>query len=285
MPEQSSSPASPVVPRLAAAVALARTRPEGGIEVFMVRRHVQSEFMPDVYVFPGGSVKATDREAEQIPGLCALAGEGETALGSGLRVAALRELFEEAGVLLAYHRGAPMILEVEAVGRFAAHRAELSAGKATLGSIAAREGLRLATDALVHWAHWITPEAMPKRFDTRFFLAEAPPEQVAHHDEIEVTDSAWVAPEEALAACERGEFPMAFATIRQMHELTGAGDVAALRARFSGHLPQTIMPVVTPAPNGGFLIHIPGILDEPIELASPMRAPGTGGAPGRPGES
>src|SRR6266571_2848151 len=98
-----------VQPRMASAVMLLRDMPSGqDIEVFMVRRVIQSDFMPDVYVFPGGSISADDRAAEQTEGICmpvapAVADpEGRTMLGSGARAAAIRELFEEAGVLLAY---------------------------------------------------------------------------------------------------------------------------------------------------------------------------------------
>src|SRR5712692_8767729 len=104
-----------VQPRLASAIMLLRDRPAGqGLEVFMVRRVIQSDFMPDVYVFPGGSVAADDRAAEQVEGVCipiasdavvAADPEGRTILGSGVRAAAIRELFEEAGVLLAYRGG------------------------------------------------------------------------------------------------------------------------------------------------------------------------------------
>jgi 8-oxo-dGTP pyrophosphatase MutT (NUDIX family) len=262
-PDASPPRLPPAPARLASAVVLARSRVAGGIEVLMVRRHAQSDFAPDVYVFPGGSVKPGDREAEATPGLCAPAGSGTTALGSGLRVAALRELFEEAGVLLAYRRDVPLVIEPRDAARIAASRAELSAGRATLGSIAAREGLRLATDALLPWAHWITPEAFPKRFDTYFFLTEAPREQVATHDEIEVTASVWVSPEDALAGYARGEFPLVFATVRQLSALAGLPDVAAAQGRFGGRTPETIMPVATPTPDGGFVVQIPGAPEEP----------------------
>jgi 8-oxo-dGTP pyrophosphatase MutT (NUDIX family) len=262
----SPSPHSPVPPRLAAAVVLARDRADGGIEVFMVRRHVRSEFAPDVFVFPGGSVKPGDHEAEITPGLCAAAGEGATALGSGLRVAALRELFEEAGVLLAYRRNAPLLVEVEARGRFADYRADLSAGRATLGSIAAREGLRLATDTLLYWAHWITPEAFPIRFDTHFFLAGAPAGQVAAHDDLEVTDSAWVTPEQALARHARGDFPLVFATIHQLRELAGLAGMAAAHAHYAGRAPATIMPEAVAAEGGGFLVRLPGDPGDPVRV-------------------
>jgi 8-oxo-dGTP pyrophosphatase MutT (NUDIX family) len=263
----SAAPSSvPTPPRLAAAVVLGRDRPVGGLEVFMVRRHVQSEFAPDVYVFPGGSVKAADREAEAIPGLCVPAGEGVTALGSGLRVAALRELFEEAGVLLAYRDEAPLPLEVEAPSRLLDDRAALCAGTATLASIATQEGLRLATDALLYWAHWITPPALPRRFDTHFFLATAPVEQVAIHDAMEVTDSAWVTPEAALAGHARGEFPLVFATIHQLRALVGLPGVAAAHEHFAGKIPETIMPEASPTADGGYLVKLPDDPNDPVRL-------------------
>jgi 8-oxo-dGTP pyrophosphatase MutT (NUDIX family) len=254
-----------VIPRLAAAVVLARPRSDG-IEVFMVRRHVQSEFAPDVYVFPGGSVKPADREAEVAPGFCAPAGDGATALGGGLRVAALRELFEEAGVLLAWRAEAPLVIEAEDQTRFARYRAELQEGRATLVDIAAREGLRLATDTLMYWAHWITPEALPRRFDTYFFLVEAPTGQVAEHDELEVTDGLWIAPSEALARHAQGGLPLVFATIHQLRALAVPGDLASIRARFTGREPEAIMPLATPTPDGGFLVKLPGDPGEPVLL-------------------
>jgi 8-oxo-dGTP pyrophosphatase MutT (NUDIX family) len=263
VPSSSVPPGAPVVPRPAAAVVLMRDRAAGGVEILMVRRHVRSDFAPDVFVFPGGSVNPGDREAEATTGLCIPAGDGVTGLGSGFRVAALRELFEEAGVLLAYRRDTPLTLDARAVERFATHRGELCAGRTTMGSIAAREGLRLATDQLIHWAHWITPEAMPKRFDTHFFLAGAPAGQTAIHDQQEVTDSLWIAPEEALERFDRREFPLVFATVRQLRELASLTDTLSARLRFTGPTPRTIMPVATRTPDGGFMVQIADSGDPP----------------------
>jgi 8-oxo-dGTP pyrophosphatase MutT (NUDIX family) len=235
---------APVTPRPASATVMARERLEGGIEVFMVRRHVQSEFVPDVYVFPGGSVSATDREAERTPDLCAPAGEGPTALGSGFRAAAIRELFEEAGALVARRDGEPLRVTEADLPRFATLRDALNARTATLLEVTQREDVTLATDSLLHWAHWITPEAWPKRFDTHFFLVEAPEGQEPAHDNLETTHSVWITPEDALVGYERGEFPLVFATIYQLRELTELADMAEARARFAGKVPQTIMPRV-----------------------------------------
>jgi 8-oxo-dGTP pyrophosphatase MutT (NUDIX family) len=216
----------------------------GGVEVFMVRRHIQSDFAPDVYVFPGGSVASDDQQAEETPGLCAPAGEGVTALGSGLRVAALRECFEEAGVLLARHGAAMLTIGEEDVARYSGYRAALQSQQMTMAALAEQEGLIFATDALIHWAHWITPEAMPKRFDTHFFLAEMPPAQEAAHDQLETTDSVWITPEEASAGFERGDFPLVFAQIHQLRALHGLTSYDDARARFASQPPSAIMPRV-----------------------------------------
>jgi 8-oxo-dGTP pyrophosphatase MutT (NUDIX family) len=232
----------PVTPRPAAAIVLMRAGQEGQLEVFMVRRHVQSDFVPDVFVFPGGSVKPDDREAELAPGLCAPVGEGATTLGSGFRAAAIRECFEEAGVLLARHDDGP--LAAESVSRLAEYRQALQDKATTLRAIAEQERLTLATDTLIHWAHWITPESFPKRFDTHFFLAEMPETQEAAHDQVETTASAWVNPKAALEQFEQGSFPLVFAQIHQLRALAEVASPEDAMARFGGLTPRTVMPHV-----------------------------------------
>lgn len=239
-----SSSFTPVAPRPASATVMARERAGGGLEVFMVRRHVQSEFVPDVYVFPGGSVKDTDRAAERESGVCAAVGEGSTTLGSGFRAAAIRELFEEAGALVARKGSAPLRVTDADVPRLAAYRDGLNGKALTLLDVVQREGITLATDTLLHWAHWITPEAWPKRFDTHFFLVEAPEGQEPAHDDLEVTHSAWISPEDALYGYEEGVFPLVFATIHQLRELSGLATMDEARTRFMGKVPRTIMPRV-----------------------------------------
>ena len=268
--------AQTVRPRLASAVMLLRDvvaeqgreqeREQGqgkGIEVFMVRRVIQSDFMPDVYVFPGGSVSADDRAAEQAEEVCmpvAPAGadpEGRTVLGSGVRAAAIRELFEEAGVLLAYRVGQMLAIGNEDMPRFAGYRQAFNERKGSLVEMAHAENLRLATDQLGYFAHWITPEGMPKRFDTHFFITTAPAEQQAAHDRLETSEGIWIAPTEALARGERGEFPLVFATIHQLHELAAFSTVAeALAATTTQHV-ETRIPVLVEE-NGVVRVHLPG---------------------------
>src|SRR2546421_4314099 len=221
-----------VQPRLASAVMLLRDMTPGqGIEVFMVRRVIQSDFMPDVFVFPGGSVSAGDRAAEQAEQVCTPIDtgkadpEGRTFLGSGTRAAAIRELFEEAGVLLAYRGEQVLAIGEEDVARFDNYRQAFNQRNGSLIEMARAENFMLATDRLGYFAHWITPEGMPKRFDTHFFLTTAPAEQEAAHDRLETSEGVWIEPAEALARSERGEFPLVFATIRQLRDLAAFGSV------------------------------------------------------------
>lgn len=237
-----------VEPRLASAVMLLRDAPTGqSIEVFMVRRVIQSDFMPDVYVFPGGSVSKDDHAAEVVEGLCApvasSAGdpEGRTRLGSGARAAAIRELFEEAGILLAYRDGQMLAIPDQDVEHFRAYRDAFNQRKGSLVDMARAEHMTLATGLLQYFAHWITPEGMPKRFDTHFFLATAPGEQQAAHDRLETSEGIWISPSEALARFERGEFPLVFATIYQLRELAEFGSVReALQSTDQQHVPTRI---------------------------------------------
>ncbi len=243
-----------VTPRPSAAVVLARDGTDdgdgagAGITVFLVRRHVRSEFAPDVFVFPGGSVAPEDREAERSPGLCApLADENHderTALGQGFRAAALRECFEEADVLLARRGETPLSLSGDDAARFAAYRDAVTDRSSTLAAIAQQEDLTLATDELLHWAHWITPEMFPRRFDTHFFFAAMPPGQQAAHDQLETTESVWITPEEALRRFAQGSLPLVFATEHQLRALSSLPDIAAARLRFGARPPETIMPRV-----------------------------------------
>jgi 8-oxo-dGTP pyrophosphatase MutT (NUDIX family) len=248
----------PATPRPSAALVLLRDamqNGEEGIEVFMVRRHIQSDFAPDVFVFPGGAVKQEDRTLESstmIPPQ-----DGPTALGTGFRAAAIRECFEEAGVLLARRGDQPLDFTGAEAERFASYRSQLQRKEITLNEIVAREGLTLMTDALLHWAHWITPEAWPKRFDTHFFLAEAPSGQLAAHDDLETTESVWIAPEVALSGFESGAYPLVFATVHQLRDLSAISSYARARERFAGVTPETIMPRIVER-EGASVILMPG---------------------------
>ena len=240
-----SEPGVPVVPRTAATVMVIRPR-DAGFEVFMVRRHQASKFAADVFVYPGGTVREDDRltEAEaralglDPPALHAeLLGRddpfarGEDG-GLALWVAAVRELFEEAGLLLAEDAsGAPLDLSDPArAAHFEAMRTEVQQGRLSLAALARREGLRLVADRLFYFSRWITPATSPRRYDTRFFLAELPSGQTAGHCQIETTDGLWITPREALARHARGDYPMVFVTAEHLKRLAEFDDPSALVA-------------------------------------------------------
>jgi len=197
------------------------------LEVFMLRRHPSTAF-GSVHVFPGGVVDATDHAPaldDLCPGLTDQEASERLGVASGGRaywVAAVREAFEEAGVLLA--RG----IDGEAVRfdghedvqrRFDQHRRAVHAGERSLVEVLAAEHLVLALDGVRYVAHWITPEGEPKRFDTRFFLARAPEGQAYAHDDAELIGSEWVRPPDALARHQAGDFPMIGPTIVSLQDI------------------------------------------------------------------
>ncbi len=234
------------VARPAATLALLRGGEGGEMAVLLVRRHIQSDFNPNVFVFPGGSVAPSDREAEATPGLCLVPAPrpgDPTALGSGFRVAALRECFEEAGVLLARQGSDLLARSPDEMDAVLADRAAVAAGTLDLRTLAERDGLTLETgDDLIHWAHWITPEGFPKRFDTHFFLAQAPWGQEAAHDAVETTESLWITPREALERFHEGALPLVLPTVHQLGALAGLTSLAEARQRFGRSIPATVLP-------------------------------------------
>jgi 8-oxo-dGTP pyrophosphatase MutT (NUDIX family) len=178
-------------PRLAASVILARAA-SSGFELYMTRRSARSGFAPDAFVFPGGTLEPQDGE-----------------LPEALRRAAVRELFEEAGV-------------------------------------------RIDPAALVPFSHWITPESEPRRYDTHFFFAPAPADQIARADAVETHDGIWVTPSDALARYRAGRFHLVYPTIKHLQRLLPFAtleDVAAFARRKAV---VTILP--SDAPGGGFVI-------------------------------
>ncbi|MGD0848563.1 NUDIX hydrolase [Bradyrhizobium sp.] len=247
-----------VAPRPASTILLLRDSAvtRGEIEVFMMVRHYEIDFNSGALVFPGGSVDKGDQEIIANPKLYS-GGEGLDASALSFRIAAIRETFEESGILLARAGGSNSLVDAGRAGEIeAAHRAALCEGKATFSGILADNGLVLALDELVPYAHWITPEGMPKRFDTWFFLAAAPPEQVGAHDGRESTDSIWLSPREALAGGESGRFKLPFPTTRNLIKLGKQTSVSAALDDARGKPVVTVMPVMTKL-NGGRQLRIP----------------------------
>jgi 8-oxo-dGTP pyrophosphatase MutT (NUDIX family) len=218
---------------------------QSAIEVFMMVRHYQIEFASGALVFPGGSVDPGDRDIVEDSALCKI-GDGLDAAALQFRVAAIRETFEESGILLALPRGSQDLIAASRAAAVAdAHRGALCEGKTSFREILTMNELIPAVDRLAHYAHWITPEGQPKRFDTHFFLAKAPPEQVGAHDGRESTDSIWVSPQEALDGGKSGRFILPFPTTRNLIKLGKQPSVEAALEDARASRVVTVMPVVT----------------------------------------
>src|ERR1700758_3866205 len=246
-----------VAPRPASPILLLRdAAAKTEIEVFMMVRHYEIDFNSGALVFPGGSVDKGDKEIIADPALYS-GGEGLDEAGLSFRIAAIRETFEESGILLARPKGSKSLVAAKQAGEIeAAHRADLNDRKTTFLEVLTGNGMVLALDELVPYAHWITPEGMPKRFDTWFFLAAAPPDQLGAHDGRESTDSIWVSPREALEGGDSGRFKLPFPTTRNLIKLGRQGSVAGALDDARGKPVVTVMPGMTRL-NGGRQLRIP----------------------------
>jgi 8-oxo-dGTP pyrophosphatase MutT (NUDIX family) len=206
------------VARPAATILLLREGTEG-LEVFMVVRHHAIDFAAGALVFPGGRVDEHDHALAANPVLC----PNPTGLPSAelaFQLAAIRETFEECGVLLARPRGSERLIDANRLLAVeAAQRADLAGGRLRFEDVLTEHDLLPALDLLVPVAHWITPAHQPKRYDTRFYLAAAPDEHLAVHDGSESVDSVWITPRQALADTETGRFKLVFATQMNLAKL------------------------------------------------------------------
>lgn len=239
-----STPAAPVP---AATILLLRDAPQG-VEVFMVKRHHQVDFVSGALVFPGGKVDATDRAA----GLSEFT-DGADDWSEELRAlgaCAIREAFEESGILLARDASGAFV-EAERLAALDAYRGPLDRHEIGLLDLARKEGLRLALDRLALFAHWITPVHMPKRFDTLFFVAPSPVGHLGRHDGRESVDSVWIAPERAIA--DRKSWNVVFPTKLNLMKLAAAGSVEDAMAQARAAAPVTVTPWIEQTGDGPIL--------------------------------
>ncbi len=224
-------------PRDAATLILLRqaTPPGSGIEVLMLQRHANSAFMPGAYVFPGGVVEESDY-APEIERLCRgltyararniMPDISPPQKALGFFVAAIREAFEEAGILLAYGESScPAVLSDEHKAQFARHRSPVHRNPRLFAPMLDDEGLKIAADSLFYFTHWITPEASPIRFDARFFVAAAPADQEASCDALETTAALWISPQELLEAHRKGDLYLPVPTLSSVSTLAGFSSV------------------------------------------------------------
>lgn len=243
---------SPPVEPLPAATTIL-LRPGGDVcpfEVLLLQRPKSSSFAPGAYVFPGGRVDAADCTPDMLAMCVGVTPEAaykqmpdtespEWALGHW--VCGMREAFEEAGVFLAYDADGGLH-HISATKEDLLHevRRRVHSTRLPFGELLQASGLRLAADRLHYVAHWITPEFSPKRFDTRFFVAETPADMQAVHDGTELIGHEWLAPAEALRRHETGAFPMILPTIVTLRHLAAHESIAEVFAGNEG-IPQTWM--------------------------------------------
>lgn len=236
----------PAIPQPAATVILLRDTTDLP-EVLMIERHSKSDFLPDLYVFPGGRVEQNDLAlADRLVGIDAAAaadalGGVEPDRALGFFAAAIRETFEECGILLARPSGTAELITAERAASLAKHRLDVQGGATSFRDLIEAEKLDLAADRLAAHAHWITPEAVPKRFDTYFFTAVAPERQVAHHDGVETTDHIWIRPADALDQMRRLERRIIFPTACNLEVLQG---LATAEQIFEASRTRPVVPVV-----------------------------------------
>ena len=220
------------------------------LEVFMVVRHHEIDFASGALVFPGGKVDAQDADPDLID-LCD--GAAADAGVRSIQIAAIREAYEECGVLLARPTGSTALIEGPRLQGLEAFRASIHGGATSLRQFLQQNDLRLACDMLVPFAHWITPAMMPKRFDTHFFIAEAPADQVALHDGHESVDSVWINPSDAMRAAEDGRYTVIFPTLRQVEKLARATSPANAIERARADRIVTVLPWTEQRSDGNYL--------------------------------
>ena len=246
-------------PRPATTVLLLRPSQPGDagspLEVFMVVRHHQIDSFSGALVFPGGKLE----EADGAPSLRARCGGADKIDDAELkfRVAGVREAFEECGVLLARKRGQRALIgAADLKGIEERWRAKLAKDEASIVDMVEAEDLEIATELMTPYAHWITPTFVPKRFDTWFFLAEAPEDQIALHDGSESTDSVWIGPQEAIEEAKAGKRTLVHATTKNLELLAEGKTVAGAISAASARKIVTVQPWVEEKDGKKFL-HIP----------------------------
>jgi 8-oxo-dGTP pyrophosphatase MutT (NUDIX family) len=267
--------------RDAATVMLLRDGADG-LEVLMLRRNLESDFVGGAYVFPGGAVDPhdggsevegvvrgrTDRDASRLL--------GSPAGGLAFWVAAIRECFEEAGLLLAAGRDGTLVDLNDPVAneRFVVLRRAVDAGDLQLVELCVTESLELAVDSMHYFSRWITPLGAPRRYDTRFFVAHAPELQTPLHDDREVIANLWIRPSDALALHDAGEFELIFPTVRSLEALDRF-DTAEAVVSHAASLDRVDAVLPTVVEDGhGLRIVLPG--DEVFDAETSRRVNGAG---------
>ena len=221
-----------ITPLPAATVTLVRDGPQG-LEVLMMKRNLQSAFVAGKYVFPGGAVDRADAANGVYARCTGLDDEvasrrlGVAANGLAYWIAAIRESFEESGLLLARVATGEPVAHAQAT-ELSRHRKAVADGDLAFEVLLNDAGLKLAVDELVYFSHWITPAGAPRRYDTRFFIAEAPAGQEPVHDNEETIESVWVSPRVGVERFREGTFKLMTPTIHTLRIFAGYESAATL---------------------------------------------------------
>jgi 8-oxo-dGTP pyrophosphatase MutT (NUDIX family) len=255
---------TPATAEIKPAATILLLRDDPTFEVLMVKRHHQIDFASGALVFPGGKSHVGDHDPNWATHT--VGWEAYDAEQRGLRIAAIREVFEEAGILLARRRdgqkmsGEACPMEV---------RAAVDKGETRFIDVVSSLDAYLDLDALTVFARWITPPLTPKRFDTWFYAVNAPLEQLAACDGRETVDAEWIAPAEALRLAEAGARKVIFPTRMNLKLLAEAGGAADAVARAEGRELVTVQPQIQQRPHGRVLVLPPdagyGVVEEKLE--------------------
>ena len=224
---------------------------EAGLEVFMVRRHHEIDFASGALVFPGGKTDPQDEDPRLLD-LC----DGVHDDLRVYRTAAVREAFEECGVLLARKNGQKALVSGPDMLDLDPWRNRLHKGESTLHDFLTTENLRLACDLLIRFAHWVTPTMVPRRFDTQFFLVPAPVDQLLVHDGHESVDSLWIRPQDAIRGADDGTYTIIFPTVCNLQKLGLSSTVAEAIDAAKGSAIVEVLPTSQEV-DDGYLFMIP----------------------------
>ena len=254
-----------MTPAPAATLVLLREGRGTGPEILLIQRHRASKFAAGDHVFPGGKIEPEDHPADaadwtagpDAADAARVLGDGTPRDGAlGYWIGAIREAFEEVGVLLATDAaGHPPRIDA---ARLADYRRACQKDHRAFWDLVRGERLTLATDRLTYFAHWITPEENPLRFDTRFFAAPMPEGQQPLADDHEIVGVRWLSPREAFEAERGGEISLRRPTVANLKLFDGAASVADALARLTGRPIPTIRPRVVTDPDGSRRALLPG---------------------------
>ncbi len=236
-------------PPVPAATILMLRDGEPGLEVFMVVRHHQIDFASGALVFPGGKIDSADQLAKDYCDGIEDANDYQVAM----QVGAIREAFEECGVLLARAQGQTELISGNRLAQLSDYREKIHSGDLCFADFLEQEQLRLACDVLVPFAHWVTPDMMPKRFDTWFYLAVAPSDHLAVHDGTESVDSIWISPENALTGEKEGTYTIIFPTRLNIELLGESSTVSDAISAARAHDIKTVLPWTEAREDGTYL--------------------------------